>query len=234
MQTTSQYVIPVPPVPYLPIRNSKARFPVRRIYCVGRNYADHAIEMGHNPNRETPFFFQKNADDLVINNNDFPYPPQSKAVHHEVELVVAIGKGGFDISNQHALGHVWGYAVGLDMTRRDLQSEMKKAGRPWEIGKAFAGSAPCSDVIAASEIGYPSDGHIQLKVNGEVRQSGNINQMIWKVPEIIEVLSGLFELKPGDLIMTGTPAGVDAVNIGDLLECHIEGVGTMTTTVIKK
>ncbi len=232
MPVTSQYVIPVSPVPHLPVRNSGLRFPVHRIYCVGRNYADHAIEMGHDPNRETPFFFQKNADNLVIGNGSFPYPSGSKEVHHEIELVVAMGDGGTDIARKNALDHVWGYAVGLDMTRRDLQGEMKKAGRPWEVGKAFDHSAPCSDVVPASEIGHPGAGRIQLKVNGEVRQLGNLSQLIWKVPEIIMVLSGLFELKPGDLIMTGTPAGVGAVNRGDLLECFIEGVGEMTTRVV--
>ena len=188
--------------------------------------------MGQDPNRETPFFFQKNADNLVTNNGDFPYPPVSKEVHHEIELVVAMGNGGTDIARENALDHVWGYAVGLDMTRRDMQSEMKKAGRPWEIGKAFEHSAPCSDVAPASEIGHPNEGRIQLKVNGEVRQLGNFNQLIWKIPEIIMALSGLFELKPGDLIMTGTPAGVGAVSRGDLLECFIEGVGEMTTQVV--
>ncbi len=232
MPVTSQYTISAPPVPYLLVKNSDLRFPVHRIYCVGRNYSDHAIEMGHDPNRETPFFFQKNADNLVTNNGDFPYPPRSKKVHHEIELVVAIGSGGTDIARVNALNHIWGYAVGLDMTRRDLQSEMKQAGKPWEIGKAFEHSAPCSEVIPASEIGHPNKGLIQLKVNGEVRQLGDLNQLIWKIPEIIMVLSGLFELKPGDLIMTGTPAGVGAVNRGDLLECFIEGVGEMTTRVI--
>jgi len=188
--------------------------------------------MGHDPNRETPFFFQKNADNLVTNNGDFPYPASSKEVHHEIELVIAMGNGGTDISRKNALNHVWGYAVGLDMTRRDLQSEMKKAGRPWEIGKAFEHSAPCSDAVPASEIGHPNKGSIRLKVNGEVRQLGNLNQMIWKIPEIITILSGLFELKPGDLIMTGTPAGVGAVYQGDLLESFIEGVGEMTTRVV--
>ncbi len=226
-----EFVVNAPPAPYLPVSGSDARFPIHRIYCVGRNYAAHAIEMGHDPDKELPFFFQKNPDNLVLNNGDFPYPPKSNSVHHEIELVAAIGKGGSEIELDDALDHVWGYAVGLDMTRRDLQGEMKKAGRPWEIGKAFEHSAPCSAVVPASEIGHPSEGAVELLVNGEVRQEGNLNQLIWKVPEIVSYLSGLFELQPGDLIMTGTPAGVGPVERGDLMECRIEGVGVLSTRV---
>ena len=226
-----EFVVNAPPAPYLPVSGSDARFPIHRIYCVGRNYAAHAIEMGHDPDKELPFFFQKNPDNLVLNNGDFPYPPKSNSVHHEIELVAAIGKGGSEIELDDALDHVWGYAVGLDMTRRDLQGEMKKAGRPWEIGKAFEHSAPCSAVEPASEIGHPSEGAVELLVNGEVRQEGNLNQLIWKVPEIVSYLSGLFELQPGDLIMTGTPAGVGPVERGDLMECRIEGVGVLSTRV---
>ncbi len=232
MQTRSQFAIPAPPVPYLPVRNSDALFPVHRIYCVGRNYADHAIEMGHDPARELPFFFQKNPDNLVINNEDFPYPRNTKEVHYEIELVVAMGKGGINITRRDALDHVWGYAVGLDMTRRDLQNEMKKVGRPWEIGKAFEHSAPCSHVAPVAEVGHPNAGRIELKVNGEVRQLGDLGQLIWKVPEIIMTLSGLFALKSGDLIMTGTPSGVGAVNIGDLLQGSVEGIGELNTRVV--
>ena len=190
------------------------------------------MEMGHDPDRESPFFFQKNPDNLVTGNGDFPYPPKTKDVHHEIELVVAIGKGGKNIAKQQALDLVWGYAVGLDMTRRDRQSEMKQAGRPWEIGKAFEHSAPCSPVASAEEIGHPSEGCVQLKVNGKVRQSGNLSQLIWGVPEIIAHLSGWFELRPGDLVMTGTPAGVAAVERGDFLEGSIEGVGEMSARVV--
>ena len=227
-----EYVVPAPGMPCLPVRGSSARFPVHRIYCVGRNYAAHAIEMGHDPDRERPFFFLKSPDNLVPDGGDFPYPPKSGDVHHEVELVAAIGRGGSDIGADAALDHVWGYAVGLDMTRRDLQAEMKKAGRPWEIGKAFEHSAPMGAVAPAAEIGHPGEGRVELRVNGEIRQEGDLDQLIWKVPEIISCLSGLFELRPGDLIMTGTPSGVGPVERGDLVECSIAGVGALTTRVV--
>jgi fumarylpyruvate hydrolase len=205
---------------------------VHRIYCVGRNYAAHTIEMGGDPNREEPFFFQKNPDNLLLGGADFPYPPKSSDVHHEIEMVVALGKGGKDIPLDKALDCVYGYGVALDMTRRDLQGECKKAGRPWEIGKAFEHSAPCSDIVPASEIGHPTDGAIWLKVNGEIRQTGDLNHMIWKVPEMISYLSGLFELKPGDLILSGTPSGVGAVKKGDVLDGHVDNVGDLHTKVV--
>lgn len=232
MEPMPEYVIPAPAVPCLPIRGSDARFPVHRIYCVGRNYAAHAIEMGHDPDRELPFFFLKNPDNLVLDNGDFPYPPKTGNVHHEVELVAAIGRGGSEIGVDAALDHVWGYAVGLDMTRRDLQAEMKNAGRPWEIGKAFEHSAPMSAVAPAAEIGHPAEGRVELRVNGEIRQEGDLNQLIWKVPEIVAYLSGLFELRPGDLIMTGTPAGVGPVVRGDRVECSVAGVGALATRIV--
>ncbi len=224
------YVIEPPAVVSLPVRGSDAQFPVHRIYCVGRNYAAHAIEMGHDPDREPPFFFQKNPDNLVTG-GDFPYPDKTSDVHHEIEMVVALHKGGRDIPVDQALDCVWGYGVGLDMTRRDLQGEMKKMGRPWEIGKAFEASAPCSALVPASEIGHPSEGAVWLKVNGEVRQEGDLNQLIWKVPEMISYLSGLFELAPGDLIMSGTPSGVGPVQRGDVLHGHVAGVGDLQTQV---
>jgi fumarylpyruvate hydrolase len=225
-------VIAAPAPIVVPVRGTDAVFPVHRIYCVGRNYAAHTIEMGGDPNREEPFFFQKNPDNLLLGGADFPYPPKSNDVHHEIEMVVALGKGGKDIPVDKALDCVYGYAVALDMTRRDLQGECKKAGRPWEIGKAFEHSAPCSDIVPASEIGHPTDGAIWLKVNGEIRQTGDLNHMIWKVPEMISYLSGLFELKPGDLILSGTPSGVGAVKKGDVLEGHVEGVGDLRTKVV--
>jgi fumarylpyruvate hydrolase len=228
----SEYVITPANVPYLEVRGSTGKFPVHRIYCVGRNYADHAIEMGHDPDKEAPFFFQKNPDNLVIGNHEFPYPPMSSDVHHEIELVVALHSGGCNISAGKALTHVYGYAVGLDMTRRDLQGEAKKMGRPWEIGKAFEHSAPCSEVVPVSETGHPDQGSVTLKINGTLRQQGDLNQLIWKVPEIIATLSGLFALKAGDLIMTGTPAGVGPVNRGDRLDGHIEGVGSLQVNII--
>ena len=215
----------------LPVRGTDATFPVRRVYCVGRNYADHAIEMGHDPNKEPPFFFQKNPDNLHAG-SEFPYPGRTEDVHHEIELVVCLAKGGEDIPVEDALSHVYGYAVGLDMTRRDLQAEAKKLGRPWELAKAFEASAPVSAIVPASEIGHPAAGAIQLKVNGEMRQDGDLNQMIWKTAEAISYLSGLFRLAPGDVIMTGTPAGVGAVQRGDKLEAHIDGIGDLAVTVV--
>ncbi|MDQ3559325.1 MAG: fumarylacetoacetate hydrolase family protein [Pseudomonadota bacterium] len=225
------YAFSPPPVPALPIRGGDDLFPVRRIYCVGRNYAEHAIEMGYDPNKESPFFFQKNPDNLVTDGR-FPYPSATKDVHHEIELVVALSKGGEDIPVERALDHVFGYAVGLDMTRRDLQGEAKKAGRPWEVGKAFEASAPIGPIVPAEEIGHPEHGAVWLRVNGEMRQEGDLNQLIWKIPEAISYLSGLFRLAPGDLIMTGTPAGVGAVRRGDELHGYIEGIGELHVIVV--
>ncbi len=226
------FVIPPPAAVSVPVRGTIERFPVHRIYCVGRNYAAHAIEMGGDPDREAPFFFQKNTDNLVLGNGDFPYPPKSKNVHHEIELVVAIGKGGADIAVETALDHVYGYAIGIDMTRRDLQDECKKGQRPWEIGKAFEHSAPMSEIVPASVIGHPSQGAIWLKVNGALKQQGDLNQLIWKVPEMISYLSSLFVLQPGDLIMSGTPSGVGAIQRGDVMEGFCEHVGTVTAKVV--
>jgi len=231
-QAAGEYVFPPAPVVSVPVRGSAARFPVRRIYCVGRNYAEHAREMGHDPDRELPFFFLKNPDNIILGNGDFPYPPQSGNVHHEIELVVAIGKGGNAIAVADALDHVYGYALGLDMTRRDRQNEAKKAGRPWEVGKAFEHSAPMTEIVPASACGHLSKGAIWLKVNGEVRQSSDLDQLIWNIPEIIHHLSSNFELKPGDLIMTGTPAGVGAVQRGDLMEGWCEGIGALVAKVV--
>ncbi|MDR6955038.1 fumarylpyruvate hydrolase [Ancylobacter sp. 3268] len=228
---TTAYVITPPGIPTLPVAGSDKLFPIHRIYCVGRNYAEHAIEMGHDPNKEPPFFFQKNPDN-VITGGTFPYPDKSKDVHYELEMLVAIGKGGVNIPVESAMDHVWGYGVGLDMTRRDLQGEAKKLGRPWEVGKAFEASAPCSALVPASQIGHPTDGKVWLKVNGELRQSGDLNQMIWKVPEMISYLSGLFTLVAGDIIMSGTPAGVGAIVRGDRMEGGVDGVGTLDVTVV--
>lgn len=227
----TDYVFAPRPQPFLPVKGSEARFPVHRIYCVGQNYADHALEMGGDPTRNPPFFFQKNPDCLVIDGGDFPYPSRTEDVHHEIELVVALKSGGSDIAVEKARDHIFGYAVGIDMTRRDLQAVAKKAGRPWEVAKAFDHSAPCSAVVPVSETGFVENGSITLSINGEPRQSGDLNQMIWKVAETISYLSSLFELQPGDLIFTGTPAGVGAVKRGDRLEGRIEGIGTVTATV---
>jgi fumarylpyruvate hydrolase len=216
----------------LPIRGMDAVFPVNRVYCVGRNYAAHAIEMGHDPDKDPPFFFQKNPDNILLEGNDFPYPPMTNDVHHEIEMVVALKSGGDKIPVDRALDCVFGYGVSLDMTRRDLQGQMKKLGRPWEIGKAFEHSAPCSELVSAEDIGHPSEGAIWLKINGETRQEGNLNQLIWKIPEMISYLSDLFTLHSGDIILTGTPAGVGPVNTGDKMHGHVDGVGELRVNVV--
>ncbi len=225
------YVISPPPVPSLAVEGTGDTFPVRRIYCIGRNYAEHAIEMGHDPNKEPPFFFQKNPDNLLPAGQDFPYPPKSDDVHFELELVVALKGGGTNVPVDQAMDLVYGYAVGLDMTRRDLQGEAKKLGRPWEIGKAFEHSAPCGPLVPAEKVGPLTQGAVTLEVNGEPRQKGDINQMIWKIPEMISYLSDYFTLAPGDLIMSGTPAGVGAVKRGDVMRGRVEGVGEITVRV---
>ncbi len=222
------YAIDPPPVPAIPVAGTDTLFPVRRIWCVGRNYAEHAREMGHDPNREPPFFFAKPADAIVLSGATIPFPPATQDLHHEIELVVAIGKGGAAIDEAAALDHVFGYAVGLDMTRRDRQAEAKKLQRPWEIGKAFDQSCPITPIVPASAIGHPAKGAIWVKVNGTIRQQGDLAQQIWSVPETIACLSRLVALAPGDLIMTGTPAGVGAVKPGDRLEGHVDGVGDLT------
>lgn len=227
----TNYVLEPCPRPTLPVRGTDAAFPVRRVYCIGRNYAAHTIEMGHDPNREPPFFFQKNPDNLDAS-GEFPYPVKSADVHHELEMVVALKSGGVNIPVENALDHVYGYGVGLDMTRRDLQGEAKDLRRPWEIGKAFERSAPCGALVPAAEIGHPAAGLVQLKVNGAVRQTGDLDQMIWKVPEMISYLSDYFELAAGDVIMSGTPSGVAAVARGDVMEAEIAGVGALRVTVV--
>ena len=230
--SNTNYVFAPPATVSVGVVGESSRYPVRRIYCVGRNYAEHAREMGHDPDRELPFFFQKNPDNLVLDNKDFPYPTMTSNLHHEIELVVAMGQGGRDIQAANALSHVYGYALGIDLTRRDLQNEAKKTGRPWEIGKAFEHSAPMTDITPATKSGHLSKGAIWLKVNGEVRQQSDLTQLIWNIPEIIAHLSAIFELRAGDLIMTGTPAGVAAVKPGDVMEGYCEGVGTIITKVV--
>jgi len=224
------YLFAPPPIPSLPIVSSGDIFPVHRVYCVGRNYAAHAVEMGHDPDKDPPFFFQKNPDNLDLT-GEFPYPPASEDVHHEIELVVALHKGGDDIPLGEAASCVYGYAVGIDMTRRDLQAKAKEMGRPWEVGKAFEASAPCSPLVPESKTGRLDSGAIWLDVNGERRQTGDLNQLIWKVPEMIGYLSGLFTLVPGDVIFTGTPSGVAAVKRGDRLHGHIDSVGDLDVMV---
>jgi fumarylpyruvate hydrolase len=226
------YVIAAPKQASVPVKGTHLRFPVRRIYCVGRNYNDHVVEMGGVPGREPPFFFQKPADALLLDEN-FPYPPATRDVHHEVELVVALQSGGRDIAASNAAQHIYGYAVGIDMTRRDLQGEAKKAGRPWEVGKAFDHAAPIGEIIPKAVTGVLERAGISLHVNGTQRQSSDISQMIWSVPEIISELSRLFELHAGDIIFTGTPSGVGPVQPGDKLHATIERVGELNLQVYK-
>jgi fumarylpyruvate hydrolase len=220
--------------PHAPVSVPIARgglFAVRRVYCVGRNYAEHVIEMG-NDTRDPPFFFAKPADAVVVGGAAIPYPSKTEDFHHEIELVVAIGKDGSDIAQADALTHVYGYAAGLDMTRRDLQAVAKKTGRPWEMAKGFDFSAPIGTIEPASSIGHPAKGAITLSVNGSVRQTGDLADQIWSVSETIAYLSQFVTLRAGDLIMTGTPAGVSAVLRGDVLEGKIEGIGTVRTSII--
>jgi fumarylpyruvate hydrolase len=229
--TRMDYVFTPQPSPSAEISGSGARFPVHRIYCVARNYAAHAREMGMNPEREPPFFFTKPADALVPNGGTVRYPPRTSNVHHEIELVVAIGRGGREIRVADALDHVFGYAVGNDLTRRDLQFEARDQGRPWDTAKGFDRSAPMTAIHRVSEIGHVTHGSIWLQVNGVMRQQADVADMIWPVPEIIAELSTLYELVPGDLIFTGTPAGVGPVVAGDRLEGGVEGVDVLRTTI---
>ena len=226
------FVITPPPQVSIPVQGTTDRFPVHRIYCVGRNYAAHAVEMGHDPDQEPPFFFQKSPSTLVTDGGDFPYPTATQDVHHEIELVVAIGTGGQDIPVARALEHVYGYAVGLDMTRRDLQAEFKRLARPWDTAKSFDHAAPCGPIVPAAQIGHPDRGAIWLKINGELRQEGDLDQLLWKVPEVIAELSRLFVLQAGDIIMTGTPSGVASVQRGDHLHGHVAGVGDLHCKVV--
>jgi fumarylpyruvate hydrolase len=224
----------IPPVvqPTVEVAGTDARFPVHRIYCVGRNYAKHAREMGMDPDREPPFFFSKPPDALVANGTPVPYPPRTANLHHEIELVVAIGAGGRDIPLDHALAHVFGYAVGNDLTRRDLQFAAREQGRPWDVAKGFDCSAAVSAIRPAADMGHLERGAIWLEVNGESRQRANLSEMIWSVPEIVAELSTYFELRAGDLIFTGTPEGVGPVRRGDSLVGGIDGLETLRTTIV--
>ena len=230
------YVIPAPRTVSVPVKGAADgdEFPVRRIYCVGRNYVEHAIEMGFT-GREPPFFFMKPSDAVVPvaegRTGAIDYPSLTTNLHHEIELVVAIGRGGRDIPAAQALSHIWGYAVGLDMTRRDLQNEMKKQGRPWCIGKGFDQAAPIGAIVPAAQCRVGPETAIELKVNGSVRQASTIGKLIWSIPEIIEQLSAAWDLAPGDLIFTGTPEGVAAVVPGDTLEARVDGVGSLAVKI---
>jgi fumarylpyruvate hydrolase len=231
MSATDVYIIAPPKQATVAVQDDKRLFPVRRIFCVGRNYADHAREMGADPERELPFFFCKPADAVVPDGATIAYPPQTKDLQHEVELVAAIAKGGTNITREAALDHVFGYAVGIDLTRRDLQQEAKDKRRPWDWGKGFDHSAPCSALQAASRIGHPVSGRIHLAVNGQIKQDGNLDQMIWPLPDVIAFISQSMRLEPGDLIYTGTPAGVAPVTSGDVLTAEVDGVASLTVTI---
>ena len=228
---TVSYAFPPAPIPSVAIAGRAERFPVHRIFCVGRNYADHAKEMGFEVDREAMFFFLKPADAVVPDGATIPYPPGTKNFHHEIELVVALGVGGRDIPVNRALEHVFGYAIGNDLTRRDLQFAARDKGRPWDAGKAFDNSAPIGAIHPVSEVEHLEAGKIWLAVNGKIRQDSDLSLLIWKLPELIHIFSTLYELKPGDLIFTGTPAGVGPVVAGDLIEGGIDRLGTLTTRI---
>ena len=227
---SANFVIPAFPQASLPVVGETGVFPVRRIWCVGRNYLEHIREMG-NDERDPPFFFAKHADMLVADGTTIPYPLMTKDLHHEVEMIVALKSGGMNIAADKALDHVYGYAVGIDLTRRDLQIASRKKERPWEIGKSFDQSAPCSALQPASKIGHPAKGKIWLSVNGVEKQKGDLTELIWSVPEIIWKLSQQVSLGAGDIIMTGTPAGVSALSPGDKIECGVDGVGTLKCAI---
>ena len=239
MSIASTPLVPptAPTPPSLPIANSSERYHLRRVYCVGRNYADHAREMGNDPDREPPFFFAKPTDavfavdegipEFAIAPHQVPYPPQTENLHFEMELIVAIGVAGANIAAADALDHVWGYGAGVDLTRRDLQDQAKALRRPWELSKGFDSSAPCTPLVAAATIGHPSAAPVWLSVNGHTRQQGDLFDQIWTVPEVISLLSHSVTLRPGDLILTGTPAGVGAIVPGDEVRGGVEGVGEL-------
>jgi fumarylpyruvate hydrolase len=224
------------PATYIPVAGSDEMFPVRRIYCIGRNYRAHSIEMGSNPDREPPFFFQKPTDAIQFvaagTAPDHPYPPLTKNYHYEAELVAAIGKGGRNIPVAAALEHVWGYTLGLDMTRRDLQRAMGDEKKPWEIGKSFDRSAPIGALHKTAQIGHFTQGAIWLKVNGQIKQNANLNQMIWSVAEQVSKLSEAFELFPGDIIYSGTPENVGPVVKGDVIEMHIDTLPNLSVKIV--
>ncbi|WFU41531.1 fumarylacetoacetate hydrolase family protein [Bradyrhizobium sp. CB82] len=227
----TDFVLPPPKLASVAVHNSKRRFPVRRIICVGRNYAAHAREMGRDPDREPPFFFMKPADTVVDDGATVPYPPETKNFHYEIELIVAIGKAGTNIPVDSALDHVWGYGVGIDLTRRDLQLQAREQGRPWDWGKGFDHSAPIAPLRPVSEVGHPKDGRIWLAIDGSIKQDSDISKLIWPVPDIISICSRSMALKPGDIIMTGTPEGVGPVQRGEVMTAGIEGLANIRISV---
>lgn len=226
------FVVDEPERICLAVAGTAALFPVRRVYCVGRNYAAHVVEMGGNPDRESPFFFQKNPENLVLPDGTFPCPRDVGGIHHEVELVVTLASGGRDIAVDDARACIFGYGVGVDFTCRDLQATAKAAGRPWTSAKAFEHSGPVSTIVPADRSGHPTSGRIWLTVDGVSRQEGDLGQMIWSVPEIIAALSRTFTLSSGDVIFTGTPSGVGTVRPGDRVECGVDGIATLSVPVI--
>jgi fumarylpyruvate hydrolase len=230
--SNNDFAIAAPATASIEIAGQQARFPVRRIYCLVRNYRDHAIESGDDPDQVPPFFFMKPGDTIVADRGDFPYPVRSTRVDYEIEMVVAISGGGSSIAADHALQHVYGYAVGLDMTRRDLQDEAKKLSRPWEGAKSFDHSAPCGPLHRVADIGHPQSGRIWLSVNDEVKQESDISLMRWSVAESIAVLSSYFELAPGDLVYTGTPAGIGPVVVGDIIRGGVDGIDSIAVRVV--
>ncbi|WP_423200093.1 MULTISPECIES: fumarylacetoacetate hydrolase family protein [unclassified Cupriavidus] len=227
----TEFVIQPAPQASIAVADSTARFPIRRVFCVGRNYAAHAREMGKDPDREPPFFFTKPADAVVPAEGTVAYPPQTDNLHHEIELVVVLGKGGKNVSAAQALDLVWGYGVGVDLTRRDLQDVAKKMSRPWDWSKGFDASGPCGPLQPAARIGHPTKGAIWLKVNGETRQAGDLDELIWPVADVIAYISESMELAPGDVIFTGTPAGVGALQPGDMVTAGVDGVGEIAFTM---
>ena len=227
----TQYVIPPPPRASLPVSTGPERFPIRRVFCVGRNYAAHAREMGKDPDREPPFYFYKPADTVIDAAGTVPYPPLTSAFHHEIELVVALGAGGRDVAPADALDLVWGYGVGVDLTRRDLQDEAKKSSRPWDWSKGFDASAPCTPIHPVDTVGHPDSGEIWLRVNDDLKQQGDLKDLIWSVPEVISAISTAGDLAPGDLIYTGTPGGVGPMQPGDVVSGGVRGVAEFTFTI---
>lgn len=227
----SDYVLPPPSIPSVAVSGTASRFPVRRIICVGRNYAAHAREMGRDPDREPPFFFLKPADTVVDDGATVPYPPETSNLQYEIELIVAIGTGGAKIPKEQALEHVYGYGVGIDLTRRDLQLAAREQGRPWDWGKGFDRSAPIAPLHPVSEVGHPHLGRIWLAVDGEMKQDSDIAKLIWPVEDIIAIASRSIELRPGDLIMTGTPEGVGPVKSGEVMTGGIDGLGEIKISV---
>lgn len=229
--SSDAYVFEPPQQSSLAVKGSAARFPIRRIFCVGRNYEAHAIEMGKDPTREAPFFFTKPADAALDTPCTIAYPKLSEDVHHEIELIIAIGKGGSDIAEEDVMDHVWGASVGIDLTRRDLQTEAKNMGRPWDWGKAFDQSAPIAPIVPIAEVPSVENARIWLAVNGEIRQDADLADLIWSVREHISILSRSMELAPGDIVMTGTPAGVGSVVAGDVITGGVDGIGELEVTI---